>query len=114
MALSSSLLGAALGFGFGGNGQSAALGAAAGYAVNKLSHHQPLFGGACVVGKGHSPITGLCITLGGKTHKNLSVGYNEKQLEKMKKAIQEAETIGYHKLSHEMKVMVARAIREHA
>jgi hypothetical protein len=113
MALSSSLLGAALGFGLGGNGQSAALGAAAGYAVNKFSHHQPLFGGACGEGRGHSPVSGHCIRLGGKAHASLVSGYSERQMEAMEKAIEKAESLGHAKSSREMKLLVSRAIRDH-
>jgi hypothetical protein len=114
MSLKSSLLGAALGFGFGGNGQSAALGAAAGYAINKFSNHKPLFGGACEVGKAHSPATGHCITVGGATHKNLKQGYSQRQMDAIRNALHEGEKMGHHKHSHEMKVMVGRAIRESA
>ena len=43
--LNSSLLGAAIGFGLGGTGRSAIVGAAAGYALNKVQQRKPIFGG---------------------------------------------------------------------
>ena len=43
--LNSSLLGAALGYGIGGTGRSAILGAVSGYALNKISKKKSIFGG---------------------------------------------------------------------
>ena len=112
MSLGSSLFGAAIGFGLGGNARSAIGGAAAGYALNKFAHHQPLFGGACGEGKAHSSETGRCIKIGGAAHRNLEGGYTEKQFEAMKKALHKARSKGYADYSPEMKIAIAKAIRK--
>jgi hypothetical protein len=71
--LDSSLLGAAIGFGVGGSAQSAAGGAAIGYALNKLTNHKPLFGGKkCPKGKILNPESGRCVKLNGRIGKKLS------------------------------------------
>lgn len=106
------LFGALLGYGLGGNGQSAALGAAAGYSIQKASRHEPLFGGACTEGMAHSPLSGKCIKLGGKTHMGLSQSYSNKQIENMRKAIKEARANGYSNSSSQMKKLIIAAINK--
>lgn len=110
--LASSLFGSAVGFGLGGNGRSAALGAAAGYALNKLTHHKPLFGGGCESGSGHSPETGLCIKVGGPSHKSLKYGYSQRQTHAMHTALNKAREMGYSEESPQMRRMISDAIRE--
>lgn len=112
MSLGSTLFGAALGYGIGGNERSAIGGAAIGYALNKFSHHQPLLGGACGKDKVFSPVSGRCITMGGSRHAGLKAGYTESQNNAMKKAIQLAKQRGYGDYSAQMRSMVSKAIRE--
>ena len=111
MSLGPSLLGAAVGFGLGGNARSAIGGAAAGYALNKIANHQPLFGGACGEGMAHSSETGRCIKLGGSTHRSLKNGYNKKQVRAIKKALEKSRENGHS--NEKMRSGIAKAIRKY-
>jgi len=104
-------IGAALGLGVFGTLPAAALAGLGVYGFQQLKNHQPLIQGGCSDGYGHSPMTGRCIAMGGKSHKNLTEGYSTAQLQAMNMAVRNARQMGFKDYSPEMRSMISTAIR---